>query len=420
MHKVIIVGAGFAGLQVVKGLTTSSFEVTIIDKHNYHLFQPLLYQVATAGLSPADIALPIRNIFRFQNNIKVILDELIKINPKLNQITTKNNTYSYDFLVLATGSELSYFGQDQWKNFSPGLKSIEDAIFLRGRILKAFEKAERLKNKNEIEKVMKFVLIGGSPTGVEMAGAIAELSRNVLTKEFSTIDTKTAQIILLEAGPSILATASPKLSIYAKKTLEKLGVEVRCNTTVKNISESIIETNTATIEAETIIWCAGVKASPISSWIKVKTDKVCRVYVNEDMSIPTHSNIFVIGDASHVKDKYGNPLPGLAPIAKQEGKFVADVIKKNILNDKAENKFFYKNKGYLATIGRSEAIVDFGWFTLKGRIGWVFWSLIHIYFLIGFRNRLMVFANWIWSYFTFGKGARLITDNKIKKNSSFN
>ena len=307
MHKVIIVGAGFAGLQAVKGLTIPSLDVTIIDKHNYHLFQPLLYQVATAGLSPADIALPIRNIFRFQNNIKVILDELIKINPKLNQITTKNNTYFYDFLVLATGSELSYFGQDQWKNFSPGLKNIEDAIFLRGRILKAFEKAERLKNKKEIEKIMKFVLIGGGPTGVEMAGAIAELSRNVLTKEFATIDTKAAEIILLEAGPSILSTASPSLSIYAKKTLEKLGVEVRCNTIVKNISQNIVKTNTGTIEAETIIWCAGVKASPISSWIDVKTDKIGRVFVNEDMSIPDYPNIFVVGDASHVKDKDGNP-----------------------------------------------------------------------------------------------------------------
>ena len=420
MHKVIIIGAGFAGLQAVKGLTIPSLEITIIDKHNYHLFQPLLYQVATAGLSPADIALPIRNIFRSQNNINIILDELIEISPQLNQIKTRNNAYFYDFLILATGSEISYFGNDQWKNFSPGLKNIEDAIFIRGKILKAFEKAERIKNKKEKEKFMKFVLVGGGPTGVEMAGAIAELSRNVLTKEFSTIDTKTAQIILLEAGPSILSTASPKLSIYAKKTLEKLGVEVRCNTTVKNISESIIETNTAIIEAETIIWCAGVKASPISSWIKVKTDKVGRVYVNEDMSIPTHSNIFVIGDASHVKDKYGNPLPSLAPVAKQEGNFVANVIKKNIHNDKSKNKFFYNNKGYLATIGRSEAVVDFGWFTIKGRIGWMFWSLIHIYFLIGFRNRLMVFANWIWSYLTFGKGARLITDNKIKKNSSFN
>lgn len=266
---------------------------------------------------------------------------------------------------------------------------------------------------------MKFVLVGGGPTGVEMAGAIAELSRNVLSKEFATIDTKTAKIILLEAGPNILSTASPHLSIYAKKTLEKLGVEVRCNTIVKNISESIIETNTATIEAETIVWCAGVKASPISNWIDVKADKIGRVFVNEDMSIPTHPNIFVIGDASHVKDENGNPLPGLAPVAKQEGNFVADVIKKNILNDKFQNRFYYKNKGYLATIGRSEAIVDFGWFTLKGRSGWLFWSLIHIYFLIGFRNRLMVFANWIWSYLTFGKGARLITDNKIQKKSSF-
>ena len=419
MHKIIIIGAGFAGLQVAKGLTSSLFDLIIIDKHNYHLFQPLLYQVATAGLSPADIALPIRNILRSQKNLKVIMDELIGINPQLNQITTRNNTYFYDFLILATGSELSYFGHEQWKNFSYGLKNIEDATFLRGKILKAFEKAERIKNKKAIEKLMKFVIIGGGPTGVEMAGAIAELSKKVLTKEFATIDTKAAQIILFEAGANILPTASHSLSIYAKNSLEKLGVQVQCNTVVQNISESLVETNTETIEAETIIWCAGVKASPLKSWINVKTDKIGRVFVNEDLSIPTYSNIFVIGDASHVKDKNGKPLPGLAPVAKQEGSFVAEVIKKNILNYKSQSKFYYSNKGYFATIGRSEAFADFGRFTIKGKIGWIFWSVIHIYFLIGFRNRLMVFTNWVWSYLTFGKGARLITDNKIEKNSSF-
>ena len=372
MTRIIIVGAGFAGLQTAKRLITSSFDITIIDKNNYHLFQPLLYQVATAGLSPADIAVPIRNIFRSQQNLKVILDELIGITPELNQITTKNNTYFYDFLVIATGSEPSYFGQDQWKNFSSSLKSIEDATFLRGKILKAFEKAERTKNKKGLEKLMKFVLIGGGPTGVEMAGAIAELSKKVLTKEFTTIDTKAARIILLEKSPNILPTASHSLSIYAKKTLEKLGVEVNCSTTVQNISEGLVETNTETIEAETIIWCAGVKASPTRNWINVKTDKIGRVLVNEDLSIPGHTNIFVVGDASYVKNKNGKPLPGLAPVAKQEGTFVAEVIKKNIRNGKIPKKFYYKNRGYLATIGRSDAIVDFKWFTLKGRIGWIF------------------------------------------------
>ena len=412
MNKIIIVGAGFAGLQAAKGLTTSSFDVTIIDKNNYHLFQPLLYQVATAGLSPADIAVPIRNIFRSQQNPKVILDELIGINPQLNQIKTRNNTYIYDFLVIATGSEPSYFGHDQWKNFSYGLKNIKDATSLRTKILKAFEKAERIKNNNDLDKLMKFVLIGGGPTGVEMAGAIAELSKKILTKEFTTIDTKTAKIILLEAGPNILPTASHSLSIYAQKTLEKLGVEVKCNTSVKNISEGLVETNAETIDAETIIWCAGVKASPVKSWINVKTDEKGRVLVNEDLSISAYSNIFVIGDASHVKNKNSKPLPGLAPVAKQEGNFVAEVIKKNIHNGRPSKKFYYKNRGYLATIGRSDAIVDFGWFTLKGRIGWIFWSIIHIYFLIGFRNRLIVFINWLWSYLTFSKGARLITDDK--------
>ena len=397
---------------MAKGLKSSSFDITIIDKNNYHLFQPLLYQVATAGLSPADIAVPIRNIFRSQQNPKVILDELIGINPQLNQIKTRNNTYIYDFLVIATGSEPSYFGHDQWKNFSYGLKNIKDATSMRTKILKAFEKAERIKNNNDLDKLMKFVLIGGGPTGVEMAGAIAELSKKILTKEFTTIDTKTAKIILLEAGPNILPTASHSLSIYAQKTLEKLGVEVKCNTSVKNISEGLVETNAETIDAETIIWCAGVKASPVKSWINVKTDEKDRVLVNEDLSISAYSNIFVIGDASHVKNKNSKPLPGLAPVAKQEGNFVAEVIKKNIHNGRPSKKFYYKNRGYLATIGRSDAIVDFGWFTLKGRIGWIFWSIIHIYFLIGFRNRLIVFINWLWSYLTFSKGARLITDDK--------
>ena len=411
LSKVIIVGAGFAGLQAAKRLASPLFEVTIIDKRNYHLFQPLLYQVATAGLSPADIAVPIRNIFRSQHNPKVILDELIGINPQLNQITTKNSNYNYDFLVIATGSELSYFGHEQWKNFSPGLKDVKDAINIRAKILQVFEKAERMKNKNGIDKLMKFVLVGGGPTGVEMAGAIAELSKKVLTNEFSNIDTRKAKIILLEAGPNILSTASLNLSIYAKRTLEKLGVEVKCNSPVKNISENSVETDSQIIESETIIWCAGVKASPVKSWIKVQTDKTGRVLVDDDLSVSNYSNIFVIGDASFVKNKKGLPLPGLAPVAVQQGKFVAEVIKKNI-NNKILKKFYYKNRGYLATIGRSNAIVDFKWFSLKGWIGWIFWSIIHIYFLIGFRNRLVVFINWVWSYLTFGKGARLITNNK--------
>ncbi len=418
MHKIIIVGAGFAGLQAAKVLATSALDITIIDKKNYHLFQPLLYQVATAGLSPADVALPIRNIFRSHRNFKVILDELIEIKPELNQIRTKNKIYSYDYLILSTGSELNYFGHDQWKKFSLGLKNIENATLLRGKILQAFEKAERIDDDKTIKKLLKFVVIGGGPTGVEIAGAIAELSKKVLSKEFATIDTKAAQIILLESGASILSKASLSLSVYAKDSLEKLGVKVKCNSVVENISECLVTTNSESIEAETIIWCAGIKASPIKNWIDVKTDKIGRVFVNDDLSINLYPNIFVIGDASHVKDKNDNPLPSLAPIAKQEGSFVAEVIKKYIFNDKTQNKFYYKNRGYLATIGRSKAIVDFGWFTLKGRIGWIFWSLIHIYFLIGFRNRFMVFINWVWSYVTFSKGARLITNNKNENISS--
>lgn len=414
MNKIIIVGAGFAGLQVAKDLANTSFDITIIDKNNYHLFQPLLYQVATAGLSVSEIAIPIRNIFRSQRNLKVILDEVIEIKPQFNQIITRNNIYSYDFLILSTGSELSYFGNDHWKKFSPGLKNIEDAIFLRSKILQAFEKAERINSNKLMSKFMKFVVIGGGPTGVEIAGAIAELSKKILLKEFTNIDTRTAKIILLEAGYCLLPTASFKLSTYAKDSLEKLGVEVKCKTVVQNISESLIKTNKEIIEAATIIWCAGVKSSSIGNWINTKTDKIGRIIVEDDLSVPQYPNIYVVGDASHVKDKNGQPLPGLASVAKQEGKFVASVIKANIYNDKTKIKFYYKDRGYLATIGRSKAIVDFGWFTLKGRVGWIFWSLIHIYFLIGFRNRFMVFINWIWSYLTFTKGSRIIT-NYIKE-----
>jgi NADH dehydrogenase len=414
LNKIIIVGAGFAGLQAAKGLNDPFFDITIIDKHNYHLFQPLLYQVATSGISPSEIAVPIRNIFKSQKNTKVILDSLIQINHKDNQIITSNNSYYYDYLILATGSEPSYFGNDQWKEFSTSLKNIEDALFLRGKILKSFEKAERIKNIDISNKYMKFVIIGGGPTGVEIAGAIAELSRNILSKEFININTKKSKIILLEASSHLLSNTSIDLSIYTKRTLEKIGVDVKCNTTVENISNNLIKTNKGIIETETIIWCAGVKASPINKWLNVKTDKIGRVVVNSDLSIPNYSNIFVIGDASYVKDKSNKPLPGLAPVAKQEGSFVAKNIKRITLNKNPKN-FYYKNRGYLATIGRSNAIVDFGWFTLKGMTGWIFWSIIHIYFLIGFRNRLFVFINWIWSYITFSKSARLIIDERQKK-----
>ena len=307
MNKIIIVGAGFAGLQAAKVLVTSSFDITIIDKNNYHLFQPLLYQVATAGLSPADIALPIRNIFRSQQNLKVILDELVEIKPQFNQIRTRNNTYSYDYLILATGSELSYFGQDQWKKFSLGLKNIENATLLRSKILQAFEKAERISDDKTINKLLKFVVIGGGPTGVEMAGAIAELSKNVLTKEFATIDTMATQIILLEAGPSILPTASLRLSIYAKDSLEKMGVEVKCNTVVQNISEFLVSTNNENIEAGTIIWCAGVKVSLLRNLINIETDKIGRVFVNDDLSIPKYPKFLLLVMPLMLKIKMATP-----------------------------------------------------------------------------------------------------------------
>jgi len=307
LNKIIIVGAGFAGLQAAKVLVTSSFDITIIDKNNYHLFQPLLYQVATARLSPADIALPIRNIFRSQQNLKVILDELVEIKPQFNQIRTKNNTYSYDYLILATGSELSYFGQDQWKKFSLGLKNIENATLLRSKILQAFEKAERISDDKTINKLLKFVVIGGGPTGVEMAGAIAELSKNVLTKEFATIDTMATQIILVEAGPSILPTASFRLSIYAKDSLEKMGVEVKCNTVVQNISEFLVSTNNENIEAGTIIWCAGVKASLLRNLINIETDKIGRVFVNDDLSIPKYPKFLLLVKPLMLKIKMATP-----------------------------------------------------------------------------------------------------------------
>ena len=414
MYKIIIIGAGFAGIQATKNFNKSIYDVTLIDKRNYHLFQPLLYQVATAGLSPADIANPIRSIFKLQKNVKVILDELIKIDPDNKEVTTLHNKYIFDFLILATGSQLNYFGNENWKKFSPGLKNIEDATYLRHNILEAFEKAERSNNSEELKKLMTFVIIGGGPTGIEIASSIAELSKKVLVKDFKNINTRKTNIILLEAGERLLSSAAKNLSIYCKNKLETFGIEVQCNTSVKEISYNEVLTSKGKIQSSNIIWCAGINSSPIRKWINIDVDKIGRAIVTDYLSIPNHDNIFVVGDAANIKDKKNNPLPSLAPVAKQQGRYVAIKIKK-LIDKKPYKKFKYRNMGYLTTIGRSVAIVDFGWITFKGKIGWLFWSLVHIYFLIGFRNRLMVFINWIWSYITYGKGARLITKNFFSK-----
>ncbi len=410
--RVIIVGAGFAGLETARNLKNAPVSVTIIDRRNHHLFQPLLYQVATAGLSPADIAVPVRNVLRNHDNVQVLMAEVEAVDTSAREVITHGRTLGYDYLVIATGSQPSYFGHDEWRQFAPGLKNIEDATATRSKILKAFEQAEIAETDADRGRLMTFVLVGAGPTGVEMAGAIAELARRALSGDFRAIDPCSARIILLEAAPTVLPGFSRTLAAYAHRTLERLGVEVRCNTLVQEVRAGGVIAAGQTIRSETVIWCAGVKARPVDRWLGAETDDGGRVRVTPDLSLPGDPNVFVIGDAACVLSERGEPLPGLAPVAKQQGAFVARVIRSRVGGDSHVMRFRYRNRGHLATIGRSAAVADFGWIELRGWTAWVVWSLAHIYFLIGFHNRMMVFVNWAWAYVTFGRGARLITGDQ--------
>ena len=406
--RVVIVGAGFGGLSVAKALAGSAFDVTVIDQHNYHLFQPLLYQVATAGLSPADIASPIRGILAPDKNVNVMLGRVSGVDTEAREVIAEGRRIPFDYLILATGAQHAYFGHGDWAAFAPGLKTIDDATYIRRRILLAFEKAETETDPVERARLLNFIIVGGGPTGVEMAGAIAELANRALAKDFRSIDPRAARIILVEAAPRLLTPFDPPLSEAARTSLEQLGVTVRLGTPVTALDAEGVSIGTERIEARTVVWAAGVIASPAGQWLGTETDRAGRVKVAPDLSVPDRPDIFVIGDTAALDDANGNPLPGVAPVAKQQGQYVAALL---LARQKGETiaPFRYRDFGSLATIGRKRAVIQMGRFKLKGFIAWVMWCVAHIYYLIGFRNRFVVAISWLWNYITFQRATRLIT-----------
>ncbi len=412
MPRVVIVGAGFGGLQAARALRKAEVQVTVIDRSNHHLFQPLLYQVATAGLSPADISAPIRSILRQQKNARVILAEVTGVDVEEQRVMLHNHkSVPYDYLILATGARHSYFGHDDWELYAPGMKSITDATAVRRKLLLAFEAAEIETDAEKRKAFLTFVLVGAGPTGVEMAGAIAELAHKALVSDFRSIDPTSARIILVEAGPRILPAFPESLAKKAQKALNHLGVEVRTASAVTAIDREGVVIADKPLAAKTVIWTAGVAASPAGQWLGVETDRAGRVKeVAADLTIPAHPNIFVIGDTVSVTEK-GKPLPGVAPVAMQEGRYVASVIAHRVANKGTANvaPFHYFNKGNMATIGRSFGIIEIGKLRLSGFIAWVMWLTVHILYLIGFRNRFLVMFQWAWAYLTYQRGARLIT-----------
>ena len=408
--QVIIIGAGFGGLEAAKKLACKDVRLTVIDRTNYHLFQPLLYQVATAALSPADIAAPIRGILSKCKNVEVVLAEVESVDVETRKVKTKDQVFEYDYLILATGARHSYFGHDEWEKLAPGLKSLEDAVELRRRILLAFEFAERTTDEAARKAAMTFVVIGGGPTGVEMAGAIAEISRYTLAKDFRSIDPSEARVILIEGTPRLLAAYPPDLSERARKQLIELGVDVRTGARVTDITESGVKLDGEFIPCRVKIWAAGNNASFVGKTLIASVDRVGRVIVNDDLTIPGHPEVQVIGDLANFSHQTGEPLPGVSPVAMQQGRQAARNILRMIRGGKPQ-PFRYFDKGSMATIGRNKAVADLKFFHLSGLFAWLAWLFVHIIFLVGFRNRLLVLIQWAWAYLTFDKGARLITRN---------
>lgn len=404
--QVVIAGAGFGGLQAAKALAKVDVDVTLVDAFNHHCFQPLLYQVATAALSPADVAWPIRAILRKQQNARVVMARMTAVDVQARLVRTSEITLPYDYLVLATGATHSYFGHDDWAPFAPGLKHIADATEIRRRFLLAFERAEVAENDAERERLLTFVIVGGGATGVEMAGAIAEVAQRTLRHDFRHIDPRRSRIVLIEAGARLLPAFPERLSDYAARSLRMMGVEVELGRKVTGCDANGVSFDSGRIEAATVIWAAGVVASPAAKWIGADTDRAGRVKVNADLTVPGHPEIFAIGDTAAVAGS--RPIPGIAPAAKQMGNYVGRVIAARVRGRPAPGPFAYRHLGDLATIGRKSAVVKLGVFQLTGFFGWLFWSAVHIYFLIGMRNRFVVALNWLWSYLTFQRGARLI------------
>jgi len=407
---VVIIGAGFGGLEAAKKLACKDVRVTVIDRTNYHLFQPLLYQVATAALSPADIAAPIRAILSKCRNVEVILAEVESVDVDAKKVKTVDLQIDYDYLILATGARHSYFGHGEWEKLAPGLKSLEDAVELRRRILMAFEYAEKINDEKARRAAMNFVIIGGGPTGVELAGAIAEISRHTLARDFRHINPSEARVILIEGDSRLLAAYPPDLSESARKQLTDLGVEVRTNTRATNLTEAGVQIGDEFIPCRVKIWAAGNNASFVGKTLGVPADRAGRVIVNEDLTVPGHPEVQVIGDLANFTHQTGEPLPGISPVAMQQGRHAASNVLAMIKGRKAK-RFRYWDKGTMATIGRNKAVADLRFLHLSGRLAWLAWLFVHILFLVGFRNRLLVFIQWAWAYFTFDKGARLITRN---------
>jgi NADH dehydrogenase len=408
--QVVIIGAGFGGLEAAKKLACKDVRLTIIDRTNYHLFQPLLYQVATAALSPADIAAPIRAILSKCRNVEVVLAEVESVDVQTRKVITTDRVFDYDYLIIATGARHSYFGHEQWEKLAPGLKSLEDAVELRRRILLAFEFAEKTTNESERNAAMTFVIIGGGPTGVEMAGAIAEISRYTLAKDFRHIDPSKARVILIEGNPRLLAAYPPDLSESARKQLIDLGVDVRTGARVTDITEAGVQLDGEFIPCRVKIWAAGNTASFVGKTLLAPVDRVGRVVVNDDLTIPGHPEVQVIGDLANFSHQTGEPLPGVSPVAMQEGRHAARNILRMIRGEKPQ-PFHYFDKGSMATIGRNKAVADLKFFHLSGLFAWLAWLFVHIIFLVGFRNRMLVLIQWAWAYLSFDKGARLITRN---------
>jgi NADH:ubiquinone reductase (H+-translocating) len=410
MPRVVIVGAGFGGLTAARSLTKAPVHVTLIDRKNFHTFQPLLYQVATAGLSPGEIAAPIRSILRSHPNAEVLMAEVTGFDLQRRLVEMPDSALPYDYLIVAAGASHAYFGHNEWEPFAPGLKTIEDAIEIRRRVLLAFELAERKVSAGEPAPPLNFVIVGAGPTGVELAGTLAEICRHALTHEFRSIDPARSHILLVEGGPRVLPAYPEDLSRSAQEQLNRLGVEVRTSTMVNQIGPGVVHFGGTQVEAAVILWAAGVAASPLGKKLGTELDRAGRVPVQPDLSLAEHPEVFVIGDLASLKDEQGKMLPGVAPVALQQGRFVAKLIRSEVAGKPdARGPFHYWNKGSLATIGRAAAVADFGRIHISGYIAWLSWLFVHIFFLIGFRNRILVIIQWAWSYLTYERGARLIT-----------
>jgi NADH dehydrogenase len=414
MPRVVIVGAGFGGLQAAHALGNVPVQVTVIDRNNHHLFQPLLYQVATAGISPADICSPIRHVLKKQHNTEVLMGEVTGVDVQEQRVFMDNQAVPYDYLILATGARDSYFGHPDWANFAPGLKSIRQATEIRNQILWAFEQAEKESDEEKRQALLTFVLVGAGPTGVEMAGSVAGLAHKTLTAEFDHINPADARIILVEALPRILLTFPERLANKAKKALNRLGVEVRTNSPVEDVNSEGVVIGGKLLPAKTVIWTAGVAASPAGAWLGAEMDRAGRVKVNSDTSVPGHPNIFVLGDtAQFIQDGNGKPLPGVAQVAIQQGRYVAGVIADRVAGKEHGEAFHYVDKGNMATVGRFYAIASIGKLQFSGWLAWFMWLVLHLFFLIGFRNRVVVLFQWIVYYTTYRRGARVITSEKM-------